>query len=530
MSDASADSRKIVRATAGIGVLTAAGFLTGFVTKMILSRLLGTLPTNNAYNYVYRLTQDIFRSWEKLIRPTFLPALARERERTGEADAWQFTNSIVNVQAVLLALVTVALIFFSRHIVANFTNFKGESVTLASGFLVFLAPSLFFLSLAVTGYMLLNSYKRFQLAAFGDHVFVKLIPFAALVLLYATMGIRALILGIVLGGAGKLALYMWGLRDKLRHYRPQLTLRSPAMATLGLLMLPLTVGVAVSFLRNRVEDTFLTEVLAGRAMTIVTYARAPVDIPVQLFPVAMAIAIFPFISDYFAGRRHKELFAILGKGVRIIVLAFLPLTVGLVILAHPVVDVAFGGGKFTPEDVLLTARTLQFYALGYVFFALEILLLQFFYAAHDTWTPTATGIVTSTVQLLILSYLIALKGDNVTAFTAAYSASKALKVLVLVVLLVRVYPHAALWLPMLKRTGRTLVKVAVTTAVMGVVVYVLTTSLRGVLPTSKTVTGLIHLVVTVGAGGLVFVAGVHLFAVEEWRQGLDWIKGKLKRR
>jgi len=523
------DNVKMARATAGISVLTFAGFATGLVIKMILSRLLGTTATANAYNHVYRLIQDVFRSWDKLIRPTFLPALALERERIGEPDAWRFTNSIVNLQVILLAVLTLCLMIFPRQALQYFTKFGAVEVTsLATHFLVYLAPTVFFLSLAVTGYMLLNSYKRFHLAALGDHVFVKLFPFLALVLLYWALGIRALIAGVVLGAAAKLALYAWGLRHELKHYRVRLTLVSPAMKKMLLLMLPLLVGVVISFLRNRFEDNLLTQVRRGSAATIVPYAKALVDIPIQLFPVAMSIAIFPFLSGYFLKRQHEELFTVLGKGLRIIFLVFLPLTVGLILLAYPVIDVAFGGGKFTAEDVRLTARALQFYAIGYVVFGLEILLLQFFYAARDTVTPTATGVVTSTLQIVIL--YLTVKSLQMISFTMAYSASKTLKVLILLVLLARVYPHAALWLPMLKRTGRTLLKVALVTAVMGGVVYFLSGALRTALPSSKTVTGLLHLLVTVGAGGILFAAGVHLLGVEEWHQALDWVKGKLKRR
>jgi len=523
-----ADNSKMARATAGISTFAVLGFLTGPVIKMILSRRLGTGPAANAYNFAYRLTQDVFRSWEKLIRPTYLPVLAREREHVGDEDAWRFTSTIVNVQAILLAVITLVLMVFSRQVVGLF-SFPAEEASLSMRFLVVLAPALFFLSLAVTGYMLLNSYKRFHLAAFGDQLFVKLVPLGALVALYWLLGIHALLLGIVFGAAAKLGLYIWGLRGEIRHYRFRLALASPAMKSVGLLMLPLLVGVAVSFARNRVEDTFLTAVRQGRAMTIVTYAKAPVDIPIQLFPVAMSIAIFPFISDYFAKKQLAELFAVLGKGVRIIFLAFLPLTVGLVILAHPLIDVAFGGGKFGAEDVLLTSRTLRFYAIGYVFFGLEILLLQFFYAARDTWRPTYIGVITSIVQLFILSWLITLKGDDVGAFTLAYSVSKTVKVFILIALLVSVYPHAKLWLGMLRRTGLAFLKIAAVTVVMGVIVYFLSEALKPHLATAKTITGLAHLVVAAGVGGVIFVAGVHLLRVEEWRQAVDWVKRKLNR-
>jgi putative peptidoglycan lipid II flippase len=550
---APADRSKMARAAAGISVLTAAGFLTGLVVKMVLSRLLGTGSVANAYNYVYRLTQDVFRNWEKLIRPSFLPVLTREREQSGEKSAWRFTGSVVLLQSSILAVITLVLALFARPIVGALTDFGGETAHRAQSLLVFIAPSVFFLSLSVTFYMVLNSCKRFQLAAFGDQFFVKLGPLVALAALWRFIGIHALIAGIVLGAVAKLALYVWGLRGELRSISFRPSLKSPAMRALGILILPLLAGVLVAFLRNRGEDLLLSSVLGGSAMTMVTYARAPVDIPIQLFPAALSIAIFPFISEYFLKKRHEELFAILGKGIRIIVLAFLPLSAGLLLLAQPLIDTMFGGGRFTPQDVLLTASALRWYAAGCVFFGFEVMLLQFFYAARDTWTPTYTGIITSLLQLHILAYLVIMKADDVGAFTLAFTVSKFLKVALLSALLVRVYPHARPWVTMLRRTLPAVFKICLATACMGVGVHFLAPAaearlrprldavlLRGVeafLPHTwplqsmvRLAVGAIHLAVVSAAGAVIFAVGVHVLRVEEWRQGLAWVKGKLGRR
>jgi len=521
----SADNSKIAKAAAGIGAFALAGFaLAGLLTKMILARLLGTEATANALNYVTGLTQDVFRTWEKLIRPVFLPVLAGERERVGAAGAWRFASSFINVQVIVLAALTIVFAIFAPQIVGTFTRFGPEEATLAARFLPVLAPSMLFLALAVTFYLLLNSYKRFHLAAFGDNLFVKLLPLAALVGLFHFIGVWAIIVGIVLGALGKLVLYVWGLRRELAHWRPHLDLLSPAMKKAMWLITPLSVGSLAAFLRNRVQDLFLTHVHAGKAVTMVGYAKNAVDIPVQVLPAALSIAIFPFISEYFVKKRHEEMFDVLGKGARIIFLAFLPLTVALTVLARPAVDVLFGGGKFTPSDVDLTAQALQFYAAGCVFFGLEILLLQFFYAAADTVTPTWTGILTSAVQILVL--WLAVSTMQATSFTFAYSLSKTLKVLILLVLMVRVYPHAHLWVSMGKRTGLALGKIALVSAVMGAVVYFLGEAL---VP-GRSLRGLVNLAVVSGSGGIVFLGGVHLLGVEEWQQALGWVKGKLVKR
>ena len=523
-STGASDGAKMAKAAAGIGAFVVAGSaLTGLITKMILSRLLGTGAAANAYNYVYGLTQQIFRSWDKLIRPVFLPVLAEERERVGEKDSWRFVGSFFNIQAVLLALIVVGVMAGAPWLIAFLTRFEGENASLSAHYLVVMAPSVLFLSLAVTGYMLLNSYKRFQLAAFGDNVFVKVVPLVALVALYWFFGIYALILGVVLGAAAKLALYAWGLRREIRSWPRHFDLRSSAMKRTGWLMLPLSVGVAAAFARDLIEKYFMSGVHDGQAVTIVNYSRAPVDVPVQVFPVALAIAIFPFLSDYVAKNEHEKVFDILGKALRIIFLIFLPLTAALVLLAHPLIDVVFGGGKFTPQAVDATARAAEWYALGYVFFALEIVLLQFFYAARDTVTPTWTGILTSALQIGIL--WLTVDAMAASSFNLAYSASKALKVLILAVMLTRAFPHEHLWRSVLGRTLPALGKIVLVTVVMGAAVW----GLNHFLPGGRSLRGIVQLAFTCAAGGLLYVLGIHLLGIEEWNEALGWVKRKLKR-
>jgi putative peptidoglycan lipid II flippase len=246
----------------------------------------------------------------------------------------------------------------------------------------------------------------------------------------------------------------------------------------------------------------------------------------------MSIAIFPFLSDYFARKDHEALFGILGKALRIILLVFLPLTVGLVLLARPLVDVVFGGGKFTPEDVHLTAAAMRWYALGYVAFGLEIMLLQFYYAAHQTFRPTYVGVMTSLVQLHVLAALVvATQGDNawqVSAFTLAFSASKVLKVLILIAMLATVYRGGRLWLAMLKRTGGALARIVTITVVMGLLLWFG----RDTLITAETGRAM-KLALVAGlalAGTGVVASGAHLLGVEEWRQALEWVRSKLRRR
>jgi len=65
----------------------------------------------------------------------------------------------------------------------------------------------------------------------------------------------------------------------------------------------------------------------------------------------------------------------------------LPATVGLVVLAGPLLATLFQYGEFTPYDVRMAARSLVAFALGLPAFLLVKVLAPGFYARQDTATP-----------------------------------------------------------------------------------------------------------------------------------------------
>lgn len=75
-------------------------------------------------------------------------------------------------------------------------------------------------------------------------------------------------------------------------------------------------------------------------------------------------------------------------------LVMIPATVGLLVLAEPIVRLAFvwKGGEFGSESTVLTARAVCGYAPGLVAFSLYRVLVPVFYALQDTRTPVQVGV------------------------------------------------------------------------------------------------------------------------------------------
>ena len=70
---------------------------------------------------------------------------------------------------------------------------------------------------------------------------------------------------------------------------------------------------------------------------------------------------------------------IMGYGINLILLITIPATVGLIVLATPIVEVAFERGAFTVDDTIMTSSALVFYSLGLVAASLRLLITRVYY-------------------------------------------------------------------------------------------------------------------------------------------------------
>ncbi|HSR33663.1 MAG TPA: lipid II flippase MurJ, partial [Anaerolineae bacterium] len=118
--------------------------------------------------------------------------------------------------------------------------------------------------------------------------------------------------------------------------------------------------------------------------------------------------------------------------VRGLVLLFLPVTLGLAVLREPFVRLLFERGAFTAASTQLTAGTLLFYALALLPFALEMIVVQFFFARQDTLTPVLTDVGAFVLNVALIPLLMAIFGLGGIALAAA--VAKGLKVVLLLAL------------------------------------------------------------------------------------------------
>jgi putative peptidoglycan lipid II flippase len=281
-------------------------------------------------------------------------------------------------------------------------------------------------------------------------------------------------------------------------------------------------SLALDVLVNRPFSYNLASSTGEGSISYMTWATTLIQFPQGLVAIAISVAILPTLSRQAVSTFDAGLGAFkvtLGQGLRMAIVLIIPATVGLFILAGPVVGLIFEHGKFHATDTAITALALRLYLLGLPFAAIDLLLVFAFYARQNTLTPALIGLISLAAYMVVAIFL--LPWYSFFALMIADSVKHL------------VHTGVSAWLLGRGMGGygnqrliTTAARASLAAAGMGALTFGTMILLDRGLPVGGT---LAHALIVVGAGGVglvSFAALASLLGLQEWR----WVRGLLRQR
>lgn len=257
-----------------------------------------------------------------------------------------------------------------------------------------IAPAILFLGLSGVLTALLYARQRVIFPALSPAIFNFCIVVSAVVF-HKALGVNALVIGVVSGALAQVLLQLYGLRSILP--RVTLALRDPRVRQILRLAAPVFLGLIFTEAQVFIDLRLSNSTAAGPGgLDHLQYATRLIQLPLGIVATAMSLASLPALSR----QDGAEYRATLSRGLTFTMLLIVPAVAGCLVLADPLVALAFQRGVFTGTDTAQTAQALRYYAPGLGFAALDQLLVFAFYAKNDTRTPVVVGVVS------ILCYLV----------------------------------------------------------------------------------------------------------------------------
>ncbi|MBQ7189583.1 MAG: hypothetical protein IJR99_09240 [Kiritimatiellae bacterium] len=423
---------------------------------LIQAKVMGHYLDPATFDVVYAFAFEncifmLFLIVQEIIGPAFLPVFIREFDENGEDKAWSFTNTVLTVQFLILLGVAGLLVAFPDVFVRVLTRWTAANAPDKYGLAVksvrILAPAVVGLSLGTTTYVLLNGYKRFFLAAFGDAVWKFCAIAFCIVGAVCSRDVTMMLLwGLVAGAFCKVATHLFGLRDKLPRFRPMLDFSNPAFRRLCWLILPLLAGILVSKVRDVVNNAYLLSALEESGLLQANSMGRKLQATfLFLVPYTLSVAAFPYFCELVDKRDHQQMGQLLTKFGRILLAVFVPFSVFVVVSCVPMTALLFKGGHFDALAVQRTSVSLACYTAVLPAAALEALFMQAFFASRRMVSVTVIGILFSALSVAISWAGLVWFGTRnslilLGCIAGGFALSRSLKTLVLVIFFRRTVP------------------------------------------------------------------------------------------
>jgi len=289
-----------------------------------------------------------------------------------------------------------------------------------------------------------------------------------------------------------------------------------------LLMGPGTIGLAATQV-NVFVNTLLATGQAAGAVSWLNYAFRLMYLPIGLFGVSIATATTPVIARFAAQSDQGAVRKTIADGLTLMLMLNVPATVGLAVLAQPIVQLMYQRGAFSPSDTLATAAALQFYAIGLLGYSVVRIASPAFYALEQNRIPVAVSIITVLVNAGLNMILVRSMGYEGLALGTSVAALL----------------NAGLLLVMLNRHlggldgGRvldSLLRIILAASVMGLAAAGLDRVMLSLLPGPRLVPQLLRLAVSIGGAVAVLGLAAHLLRIKEFGDGVAMVMRRLGRR
>jgi putative peptidoglycan lipid II flippase len=284
---------------------------------------------------------------------------------------------------------------------------------------------------------------------------------------------------------------------------------------------PGTIGLAATQFNVFVNTVLATGEGTG-AVSWLNYAFRLMYLPLGLFGVSIATASMPAIARHAAkddlrGMRHE-----VANGLAMMLMLNVPATVGLLVLARPIVAMLFERGRFSAHDTDATAAALMCYAIGLVGYSAVKMASPTFYALHESRKPvmvSAASVLLNAALNVALVHRFGYLGLAVgTSITAILNSSVLLELL-------------------RRRLGgleggrllAVLLRTLVASGVMGVAAWVTERAMETWLPGRGLVVHLVQVMASIAVALAALVGTARLVGLNELTDVIALVAGKLRR-
>ena len=414
-------SRSIIKKTVGIGSSTLLSRFFAYIREILLIQFLGIGAVSDAFFVALRVPNSLRKIFaEGALSSVMVPALIHAERKYGSVGVNRLlTLSFLAIEAIVSVIV--ALICFYAHAIV-YQMAPGASVeqlALSVQFLQILAPFILFLSSSAVLAAALQATHRFFIpamaAAFLNCLYVTMLC----ICLYFSWPVSAFCWGMILASFFNFLVHLWAcIAYKFEFQLPDAT-SWHGLQQVIFQLLPCLLSVGIGEINFWIDSAFASYLQSG-TLSLLRYAYQFVNIPLGVIATSLSMVLLPYFSKI--GHSKKELGLYLAEAIKFVTWMMLPITIIMMISSREIFETMFFSGKFTMDNVIQAQGNMNAYLVGLIFFALEKILLNAFYALQSSGIATVVAALTIALNFFMNRWLMGIYGGMGLALATSISA------------------------------------------------------------------------------------------------------------
>ena len=380
----------------------------GLIREQVQAALFGGGRVMDAFTIAFRVPnflRDMFA--EGALSTAFVTTFTKTIATEGDAAAWQLANKVATLAAVFLSLLCLAGIALAPWIIA-FTapGFDAGKAALTVHLARIMYPFILLVSLAALAMGMLNARHVFAVPAMASSFF-NMGSIAGGVALgwwldphFGERAATGLALGTLIGGSMQLFVQLPSLYRLGFRVRPDFRWRDAGVRAILRLMGPAVIAASSVQVNVLVNSIFASNLVDGSVFSLQVAFRL-MQLPLGMIGVTLGTVSLPVLARLVVAGNIPQFRSELARAMRLGFLLTIPATLGLMVLAEPIVSVLYQHGKFGVYETAEAAGALRFYAVGLCAYAALKILVNAFYAIDERKTPMLVSLLAICINALL---------------------------------------------------------------------------------------------------------------------------------
>lgn len=411
---------KILRSFSIIAGLALLGNVLGYIRDLALASNFGASTTTDAYFAAFFVPNTLYLILlSSSVATVFLPVFVKYLQKD-KKEAWEIASTLFNFTFLFLTVVIILAAVTAQYwIPILFSGLDGNTTQLAINLTLILLPMLLFIGLSNLLSNILYSFEHFTVPAMAP-VVANIFVIGVILVAGRIGSIRWVAIGVTLSMLLQLIIQIPVLIKVKARYSFTLDLKHPAFIRIIKLSLPLIAYFAIAYASLAVERNIASSFAEG-TISAVNYATRLFSIPIAFFAGSLGTVIYPRLSLEIANESADSFSNSLMKAIGATTLFLLPFSLFLFINSRTIVNLLFGYGRFTAEDVLLTTVIFRGYLIGMMAAGVTRIVQRAFYALQDTSTLLIAEMINFPVYVIIVLILSRLIGPASLGISRGFS-------------------------------------------------------------------------------------------------------------